>query len=33
MYGRIIETRNVTANSIVKFGDRYRPGTYLVRII
>jgi hypothetical protein len=33
MYGRIIETRNMTVNSIVKFGDRYRPGTYFVRII
>ena len=33
MYGRIIETRNVSANSIVRFGDRYRPGTYFVRII
>jgi len=33
MYGRIIETRNVTANSITIFGDRYRPGTYFVRII
>src|SRR5678815_3796360 len=30
MYGRVIETRNVTANSIVKFGDRYRPGTCLL---
>jgi hypothetical protein len=33
MYGRVIETRNVTANSITRFGDRYRPGTYFVRII
>jgi len=33
MYGRIIETRNVTANSITRFGDRYIPGTYFVRII
>lgn len=33
MYGRIIETRNVTANSIVRFGDQYRSGTYFVRII
>ena len=33
MYGRIIETRNVSANSIVRFGDRYRSGTYFVRII
>ncbi|MEO5946403.1 MAG: SBBP repeat-containing protein [Chitinophagaceae bacterium] len=33
MYGRIIETRNVTENSIIKFGDRYRPGTYFVKVI
>ena len=33
MYGRIIETRNVNANSIIKLGDRYRAGTYFVRII
>ncbi len=33
IYGRVIETRNVTANSIVKFGDRFRPGTYFVRIM
>ncbi len=33
MYGRVIEVRNITANSITRFGDRYRPGTYLVRII
>ncbi len=33
MYGRIIETRNVNANSIIRFGDRYRPGIYFVRII
>ena len=33
MYGRIIETRNISANSIVRFGDRYRAGTYFVRII
>lgn len=33
MYGRIIETRNVNANSPIRFGDRYNPGTYLVRIL
>lgn len=33
MYGRVIETRNVTANSIVRFGDRYNAGTYFVRVI
>ena len=31
MYGRIIETGN--ANSLIRFGDRYNPGTYFVRII
>ena len=33
MYGRIIETRNVIANSLIRFGDRYNPGTYFVRIL
>ena len=33
MNGRIIETRNVNANSPVRFGDRYNPGTYLVKIL
>jgi len=33
MYGRIIETRNVKANSNFKFGDIYKPGTYFVRIL
>jgi len=33
MYGRVIETRNVIANSNIRFGDRYRPGTYFVRIM
>jgi hypothetical protein len=33
MYGRIIEIKNVAANSIIKLGDRYRPGTYFVRVI
>jgi hypothetical protein len=33
MYGRVIETRDVTANSMIRFGDRCRPGTYFVRII
>jgi hypothetical protein len=33
MYGRIIETRNVNANSPIRFGDRYNPGTYFVRIM
>jgi hypothetical protein len=33
MYGRVIETRNVTANSIIRFGDRYNAGNYFVRIL
>ena len=33
MYGRIIETRNVNANSVLRFGDSYRPGTYFVKIM
>ena len=33
MQGRVIEIRNITANSIIRFGDRYRPGAYLVRIV
>ena len=33
MYGRMIESRNVNAGSFVKFGDKYRAGTYFVRVI
>jgi hypothetical protein len=33
MYGRIIETKNVTVNSMIRFGDRYTAGTYFVRIM
>lgn len=33
MYGRVIEARNVNANTLIRFGDRYRPGTYFVRIM
>jgi len=33
MYGRVIETKNVSANSNVRFGDGYNAGTYFVRII
>jgi hypothetical protein len=33
MFGRIIETRNVSANSIIRFGDRYKAGTYFIKII
>ena len=32
VYGRVIETLNVASNTIVKFGNHYRPGTYFVRI-
>ena len=33
MYGRVIEVKNVNANSVTRFGDGYRPGTYFVRIM
>ena len=33
MYGRVIETRNVTANTIEKFGEKYNSGTYFVRVM
>jgi hypothetical protein len=33
MYGRVIETRNVNANSNIRIGDKYRAGTYVVRIM
>ena len=33
MYGRFIETRNVVPNSNIRFGDKYRPGTYFIRIL
>jgi hypothetical protein len=33
MYGRVVETRNITANSITKFGDRYSTGSYFARIM
>lgn len=33
MLGRIIEIKTVAANSAIKIGDRYMPGTYFVRII
>ena len=33
VYGRLIESRQVNANSITKFGDRYRSGIYFVKII
>ena len=33
MYGRIIETRNINANSLIRVGDRYGAGTYFVKIL
>lgn len=33
MFGRVVETRNVYENSTIRFGDKYRSGTYFVRII
>ncbi|HEX6846083.1 MAG TPA: T9SS type A sorting domain-containing protein [Chitinophagaceae bacterium] len=33
MYGRVIEVRNITTGSTVRFGDRYNAGTYFVRIM
>jgi hypothetical protein len=33
MHGRVIETRNVNANSMIRFGDRYGAGTYFVRVM
>src|SRR5688572_11999452 len=33
MYGRMIETRNINTNTVIQFGDRYKPGTYVVRIL
>ena len=33
VHGQIIETRTVTNNQTISFGERYRPGAYYVRII
>ena len=33
MYGRVIETITVTANSVIRFGDRYNAGVYFVRVV
>ena len=33
MSGRMIETRTINANTNVQFGNLYRPGTYVVRIM
>jgi len=32
-YGRVIETKNVNANSTDWFGDKYKAGIYFVRIV
>ena len=32
-YGRLIEARNVSANSMIRFGDRYNSGTYFIRVL
>ena len=31
--GQLIETRNVKSGELVRLGDNYRPGTYLVEVI
>jgi len=31
MYGRLLETRMVNANSTITIGDKYRPGVYIVK--
>jgi hypothetical protein len=31
LYGRLVEQRNASNNSLVKIGDAYRPGAYLIR--
>lgn len=33
MYRRTIDKHNVNANSVIRFGDRYRRGIYFVKII
>ena len=33
MYGRIIETRTLSASQTISIGDNYRPGTYFVRVM
>ena len=32
IYGRIIETRKVNGNSIIRIGEQYQPGAYFVRV-
>jgi hypothetical protein len=33
MLGRVIETRTTNAGQVITIGEKYRSGTYLVRII
>ena len=33
MYGRVIEIRNVAAEQTIKLGDKYKAGTYIVRLL
>jgi len=33
MYGRLIEKRILSNEQTVYMGDKYRPGTYIVKII
>jgi type IX secretion system substrate protein len=33
VYGGVLETRNINPNAMIRFGDRYKAGTYFVRII
>ena len=32
MYGRLIETKNVIANSMIRIGEDYLPGVYIVKV-
>jgi hypothetical protein len=33
LYGRVIETKTITANQTISFGQLYKPGAYFVKII
>jgi len=33
LYGRVIEIRNVAAEQTIKLGDKYKAGTYIVRLL
>ena len=33
MYGRVIEIRNVAAEQTIRLGDKYKAGTYIVRLL